>query len=246
MKHFEPFRTYLSPLRTAVVRMPDTSEPASGSVRQNDASFGASVSIPRYFCLISSEPPSTIGAVARPLHIRVVPMPEQPQPISSSIRQPVKKSSPGPPYSSGMWVFIRPTSQAFWMMSPGQSPSLSNSQATGRISFSAKLCASSRMSFCSSVSVKSTTGAPCSQRRRATASPEVRRLIDSSVNAAVRVPFIGAEITDSAPGAGLRARCSPVSAAEEDPDDDVDPRGDGQYREQDQAYLLGVHGGSAR
>ena len=66
--------------------------------------------------------------------------------------------SPGPPYSSGMWVFISPTSWAFSMTSWGQVPSLSYSQATGRISFSAKSCASSRRFFCSSVSVKSTTG----------------------------------------------------------------------------------------
>src|SRR5918998_1707545 len=113
MKHFEPLMTYLSPLRTAVVFMPETSEPASGSVRQKEASFGSSVSMPRYFFLVSSEPPRTIGAVARPLHEIDVPMPEQPQPISSSITQPVRKSSPGPPYSVGMWVFINPTSQAF-------------------------------------------------------------------------------------------------------------------------------------
>ena len=68
--------------------MPETSEPASGSVRQNDASLSSSVSMPRYFCLVSSEPPSMIGAVARPLQVSDVPMPEQPQPISSSIRQP--------------------------------------------------------------------------------------------------------------------------------------------------------------
>src|SRR5262249_47235025 len=43
------------------------------------------------------------------------------------------------------------------MMSCGQVPSLSYSQATLRMSFSAKLWASSRRSFCSSVSVKSTT-----------------------------------------------------------------------------------------
>src|SRR5919199_3571560 len=97
MKHFDPLMTYLSPIFTAEVRMPDTSEPASGSVRQNDASLGSSVSIPRYFFLISSEPPIAIGAVARPLHISDVPMPLQPQPISSSIRQPVRKSRPGPP-----------------------------------------------------------------------------------------------------------------------------------------------------
>src|SRR6059058_5198387 len=99
MKHFEPLMTYLSPIFTALVRMPDTSEPASGSVRQNDASFGSSVSIPRYFFLTSSEPPITIGAVARPLHVSDVPMPEHPQPISSSMRHPLRKSRPGPPYS---------------------------------------------------------------------------------------------------------------------------------------------------
>ena len=38
MKHLEPLRTYLSPLLLARVRMPETSEPASGSVRQNEAS----------------------------------------------------------------------------------------------------------------------------------------------------------------------------------------------------------------
>ena len=57
-----------------------------------------------------------------------------------------------------MWVFINPTSQALSITSWGQVPSLSCSQATLRISFSAKLWASSRRSFCSSVRVKSTTG----------------------------------------------------------------------------------------
>src|SRR5690349_19807065 len=57
-----------------------------------------------------------------------------------------------------MWEFIRPSSHAFSMISAGQVPSLSYSQATGRISFSAKSCAISRSAFCSSVSVKSTTG----------------------------------------------------------------------------------------
>ena len=88
MKHLEPLMTYLSPFFTALVFIPQTSEPASGSVRQKEASFLSSVSMPRYFFLVSSEPPSVIGAEARPLAISVVPMPEQPQPISSSIRQP--------------------------------------------------------------------------------------------------------------------------------------------------------------
>ena len=41
-----------------MVRIPETSEPASGSVRQNEASFGDSVSMPMYFFLVSSEPPT--------------------------------------------------------------------------------------------------------------------------------------------------------------------------------------------
>ena len=52
-------------------------------------------------------------------------MPEQPQASSSSMRQPVEVvEAPGPPYSSGMWVFISPSSQAFSMISWGQVPSL--------------------------------------------------------------------------------------------------------------------------
>src|SRR5205807_8212586 len=162
MKHFEPLMTYLSPCFTAVVRIPDTSEPASGSVRQNEASFGDSVSIPRYFFLTSSEPPRAIGAVARPLQPRDVWIPEQPHESSSSIRQPSRQAAPAPPYPSGMCEFISPTSQAFSMMSCGQVPSRSYSHATGRISLTAKSCAISRRLRCSSVSVKSTIGSvPC-------------------------------------------------------------------------------------
>jgi hypothetical protein len=88
MKHLEPLRTYLSPLRTAVVRMPDTSEPASGSVRQKEASLKSSVSIPRYLDLSSCEPASASGAEARPLAPSDVVMPEQPHESSSSMMQP--------------------------------------------------------------------------------------------------------------------------------------------------------------
>src|SRR5436190_23992525 len=158
MKHLEPLRMYLSPCLTAVVRMPDTSDPASGSVRQNEASLKSSASVPRYFFFVSSEPPSWTGAAARPLQAIEVPIPEQPQPSSSSISAPSRKEAPGPPYSSSTWLFINPSSQALRSTSSGQVPSLSYSQATGRISFSAKSCAISRSAFCSSVSVKSTTG----------------------------------------------------------------------------------------
>src|SRR4051795_7345843 len=100
MKHFEPLMTHWLPFFTAVVFMPETSEPASGSVRQNDASFGSSQSMPRYFFLSSSEAATMSGAEARPLQLSDVPMPEQPQAISSSMIAPVRLPRPGPPYSS--------------------------------------------------------------------------------------------------------------------------------------------------
>src|SRR5436305_11089462 len=104
MKHFEPVRTYLSPFLTAFVRMPDTSEPAPGSVRQNDASFGSAASASKNSFLTSSEPPRPTGAPARPLAPSDVWMPEQPQASSSSMMHPSRYVSPAPPYSSGMWV----------------------------------------------------------------------------------------------------------------------------------------------
>src|SRR5829696_2239787 len=168
MKHLEPLMTYLSPMRTAVVRIPDTSEPASGSVRQNEASLKSSVSMPRYCFLSSSEAATESGAEARPLAPSEVVMPEQPQDSSSSMMHPSRYEPPGPPYSSGMCEFISPSSQPLRSTSSGQVPSRSYSQATGRISFWAKSCAISRSAFCSSVSVKSTTVVGSSIRARLT------------------------------------------------------------------------------
>src|SRR5258708_16779764 len=97
MKHLEPLMTHWLPFFTAVVFMPDTSEPASGSVRQNDASFGSSVSIPRDFFLSSSEAATSSGAPARPLQVSEGPMPEQPPPSSSPLSAPVRESRTRPP-----------------------------------------------------------------------------------------------------------------------------------------------------
>ena len=152
--------TYLSPTRLAVVRMPETSEPASGSVRQKEASRGSSTSIPRYCFLSSSEPPSTSGAAANWLAPSVVAIAAQPQASSSPIRQPSRYEAPTPPYATGSWGFISPSSQALVMITSGQVPSLSYSHATGRIAFSAKSWASARMFSCSSVRVKLTIVVP--------------------------------------------------------------------------------------
>src|SRR6478735_1648507 len=73
-----------------------------------------------------------------------------------------------------MWAFISPSSQAFSRISCGHVPSLSNSQATGRISFSAKSWAISRSAICSSVSVKSTIGTPCQASRLTGQSTQVK------------------------------------------------------------------------
>src|SRR3954454_17672941 len=97
MKHFEPLMTHWLPFFTAVVFMPETSEPASGSVRQNEASFGASVSMPRYLRLVCSEPASPTGALARPFAPSEVWMPEQPHESSSSMMQPSRYEASGPP-----------------------------------------------------------------------------------------------------------------------------------------------------
>ncbi len=88
MKHFEPLRTYVSPCLTARVRMPETSEPASGSVRQNEAYLGSAVSSSKISFLTSSDPPSRIGALASPLALSDVVMPEQPHESSSSMIAP--------------------------------------------------------------------------------------------------------------------------------------------------------------
>src|ERR1700749_3315187 len=141
MKHLEPVMAHLSPLRTAVVFIPETSEPASGSVRQNEASSGASDRRLRDSFLSSSEAASRTGAEARLLHDSEVPIPEQPQAISSSMITPSSTDRPAPPYSIGRWLFINPSSQALSRISPGQVASRSYSHATGRISFSAKSCA---------------------------------------------------------------------------------------------------------
>src|SRR3712207_5829738 len=211
MKHFWPVMTYLSPFLTAFVRMLDTAEPAPGSVRQKEASFGSSMSMERYFFFVSSEPGMVTGALASPFAPSEVWMPEQPQESSSSMRAPSRCNSPGPPYSSGTWVFISPSSQALSMMSWGQVPSLSYSQATGRISFSANSWARSRRFFCSSVSVKSTMvkkGSP----------GEGGELVDSPVNFAPRRVL-----------------------SEERGDEEADPDRQRQQRHEDQPPLLLEH-----
>ena len=61
MNIFEPLITYSSPRAIAVVWMPDTSEPAPGSVRPKQPRIGASTSGPSHCFFCSSVPAIRIG-----------------------------------------------------------------------------------------------------------------------------------------------------------------------------------------
>ena len=74
-------------------------------------------------------------------------MPEQPQESSSPMSMPSKPGKPGPPYSSGTWTFISPTSCALATTSAGCVCCSSYSAAFGRISLSANSRASARSSL---------------------------------------------------------------------------------------------------
>ena len=110
MNIFEPFRTYSSPRVTAVVWIPETSEPALGSVRPNEQRIGASTSggSQRAFC--SSLPAIMTGAAPSVFATIDTAMPEHPQASSSPTSIPSKAGRPRPPYSSGTCGFISPTS----------------------------------------------------------------------------------------------------------------------------------------
>src|SRR3954467_15706731 len=99
MKHFEPLMTKESPLRTARVRMLETSDPASGSVSAKEESLYSSVIIDRYSRLISSDPARRIGVAGSPFAPSEVWMPEQPQASSSCTTTPSNEDSATPPYS---------------------------------------------------------------------------------------------------------------------------------------------------
>ena len=78
IQRFWPSITYSLPTLRTVVRMPATSEPASGSLHAYAAKMGASVSEPSHFFFCSSVPARMIGMAARLLPRSVVPIPAQP------------------------------------------------------------------------------------------------------------------------------------------------------------------------
>ncbi len=83
MNIFEPLTTYsvppARPLRTAVVWIPETSEPAPGSESPKQPRIGSETSGASHCRFCSSVPAIRIGPAARPFAPIDVPMPEQPQ-----------------------------------------------------------------------------------------------------------------------------------------------------------------------
>mmetsp|Transcript_52398 Transcript_52398/g.131702 ORF Transcript_52398/g.131702 Transcript_52398/m.131702 type:complete len:359 (+) Transcript_52398:260-1336(+) len=138
-----PLMIQWSPFFTAVVRMPATSEPAPGSVTQYAAMSGSSVMRPRYFFFCSWLAARMTGASAKEFPSAAVWMPVHAYASSSEMMEPSTQPKPAPPYSSGIWPFIRPSSHSCFRISQGYSPVRSWCAALGRISALAKFRASS-------------------------------------------------------------------------------------------------------
>jgi hypothetical protein len=103
MKRFCPSMTYASPSRTARVRSPLGSEPASGSVSANDATSSPLANPGRYCCFCRSVPQLTSTWPAIPLLVPNIDRNDgvvQPSSIASRTSSDMVK--PRPPYSSGM------------------------------------------------------------------------------------------------------------------------------------------------
>jgi hypothetical protein len=156
MKVFEPFRTYSSPLRSAVDFIRATSDPASGSLRPKEQRIGSSSKGGSHCSFCSSVPAMITGAAPRPFAPIDVAMPEQPQFSSSPTSMPSNAGSAAPPCASGTWRFMRPNSCALAITSAGCVECSSYAAALGRISLSANSRASARNSRCSGVRANET------------------------------------------------------------------------------------------
>ena len=157
MNVFEPLRTYSSPLRTAVVLIRATSEPASGSVSPNEQRIGSSISGGSQVALLllgaGGDQRAGAEAVAaeRGPDARAAPVQllgDERSPRAGRAR--ARRTRPGCAGSSGRPRAPSRSRRPGWVMCT------SYSAAFGRISFSAKSCASSRSARCSSVRVKAT------------------------------------------------------------------------------------------
>ncbi len=144
----------LASSKRARVRMPPTSEPASGSDEQNAPSLG-SAAVPNisgsHWPSCSGVPLPASAAAASPVPMMDSAIPASPQNISSNA-----VSMPSPVSSAACWAKksgeYSPTLAASWMTGHGVSSRSSHSAAAGRMTSAANLCTQSRTSITSSES----------------------------------------------------------------------------------------------
>jgi len=113
IKHLEPFSTYAPSSRFAIkLVIMELSEPAPGSVRQNDARSGFSTKGRRNRSFCWSVPCWLITTLARSLHIADVAIPVSPYEISLMISADENTSISNPFTDSGIHRLMMPIFQA--------------------------------------------------------------------------------------------------------------------------------------
>src|SRR3954451_25267705 len=148
---FWPLMTHSSEASSyfARVRSEETSEPASGSEKQNAPSLGSSA-VPKH-CGTHSPSCSGVPEEKMPATASEVPMIDMPMPASPQKSSSLTIGSVRPVGSEKNWAIAskpyRPILAASWMIGHGVSSRSSHSEAAGRTTFSANPWTHSRMSF---------------------------------------------------------------------------------------------------
>src|SRR3954468_1773821 len=156
IQFFWPFNTYPSPSRRADVRIEATSDPAPGSVSPKHASFSPRACGARYRCFCSSDPYRSSESEFSPTCTEIsVRKAASPRSISSHASASATKSSPAPPYSSGITIPSSPSSAIPSITSMSRRCAMSFSTAFGSTRSSTKSRTVSWISRCSSVRSKS-------------------------------------------------------------------------------------------
>ncbi len=152
MNRLPPSMTYSSPSRTARVRSPDGSEPASASVRANAMSLSPDASPGSQRSCCSGVPATWIGIAPSDCTARMRPVVAQARLSCSMARHSVSRSAPRPPWRSANGI-----ARMSWLarrrrMSSGHSADRSISAARGATCSSASSRTASRSRTWSSVS----------------------------------------------------------------------------------------------
>ena len=131
IKRFEPLRIYLSPLRTAVVRIAAASEPEPASVSANAAIHSPLAREGKYLRFCSSLPASSIGIEPSCCTANNKPVVAQWRDNSSIAITIASSLEPRPPYSSGKGIARISCWASSSFISQGNSPVWSISAARG-------------------------------------------------------------------------------------------------------------------